>query len=139
MPASHAVPVTLRHVPPTNGAHRAYTTVEPADIRNRFRIEKLTRRKVATRNGWRVTDTVTGAHQITWSLAEALTWLWRLCTPPEQTTDRFLILHLPPGSDPLYDRALILLDRVTGRWWRRPAHDTKVFEDIVTLAELQPA
>ena len=96
------------------GAVRSYT------VKNgRFLVSRWSKHHGSARNAWSVRDTLTGSLTRHWTRNEAREAVARLATTSSMEVDRFLILPREHASDDTDD--VVLYDRMTGRWWKRPS------------------
>lgn len=110
--------INLTRTPTEPGCVRSYTVSRPSELHHRFTVSLLTTGKRSTRNAWLVTDHLTGAYVHTWNRREAVEQIARIAQPlPAGDDERFVIY--PRTTTPVSQEPIVLIDRVTGRWWLR--------------------
>lgn len=113
--------------------------LQPQDVKVLFRraapgqyrwrhwmVRKLDNRRGSHENGWSVQHMDSGAVAMCWSLKECRALIRFIATAPTSaaTVRRWYVMRHPDGSQ-------VLIDRVSGRWWKR------VVGSEVTRAELE--
>lgn len=128
--------IHLTSIQPTSGTYRTYTVRTPAHLRERFTIHLLSLNKRSERNSWRLVDHLTGAYVNCWNRREAVDKIIEMTTPPLAGDARFLVL--PRTTTPVDREDIVLIDRSTGRWWKRFGSDDYL-RDEELLVHLTPS
>jgi hypothetical protein len=111
------------------GAVRSYTAV-----RGRFVVSLWSRGKRTERGAWSVYDRLTDARVKCWNRKEAVQTIVSVCSRVQNSDPRRFII-LPRQPRPWAMEDVVVVDRVTGRWWWRHA-EPMLHEDLRLMLQL---